>query len=337
VENKFSGLFEGKKILVTGAAGFIGSHVVDVLISNGSSVFGVDNLSTGKLANLNSAMNSVRFQFINGDLLDFEFIKLATVGVDYVFHFSANADIRFGTNNPELDFYQNIVVTKNILESMRINQVKKIVFASTGAIYGEATQIPTPENAQMPIQTSLYGASKISAEAIIQAYSESFDIQSWIFRFVSILGARYAHGHVYDFLSQLNKSVATIKVLGNGNQEKSYLHIEDCLTGIMTGVSSSNNLVNIFNLGTNETLKVRESLKIIIETLGVKPEVKYEENLRGWIGDNPLIFLDTSKIRKFGWTSNHTIESSINSTVSDIINRGEFENLRKVSMNSKGK
>tara|TARA_B100000287_G_C20618032_1_gene774814 strand:- start:86 stop:1048 length:963 start_codon:yes stop_codon:yes gene_type:complete len=304
-----------KKILITGCAGFIGSNLVDLLLKKKLTVIGIDNLSTGNLKNLNKALKNKNFKFFKSDLINKNKIKKYFKNIDTVYHFAANADVRNGINQPKKDLEQNTIVTFNVLEAMRENEVKKIIFSSTGSIYGETTQIPTPENANFPIQTSLYGASKLACEGLIQAYCDHYNFQSWIFRFVSILGKRYSHGHVFDFYKKLLKNPKKLDVLGNGNQKKSYLNIKDCLSAIMIAIRSSNKKINIYNLGTNEFSRVRDSVKWITKHLLLKPMVKYQNNKRGWPGDIPNIYLDTKKIRKLGWKPVYTIEDSIIETL----------------------
>ena len=220
------------KVLVTGCAGFIGSNLVDRLLLAGCEVIGIDNFSTGLREFLKSALKHEKFTLIEADLLKLDDIQAAFAGVEAVYHLAANADVRFGTNHPDKDLYQNAFATFNVLEAMRQHGVKKIAFASTGSIYGEAEVIPTPETAPFPVQTSLYGASKLAAEGLIQAYAEGFGFQGYIFRFVSILGERYTHGHVFDFYKQLLKNPNELTELGNGQQRKSYLYIQDCIDAI---------------------------------------------------------------------------------------------------------
>jgi UDP-glucose 4-epimerase len=234
---------------------------------------------------------------------------------DAVFHFSANADVRFGVKNPRKDLEQNTIATSNVLEAMRINNVKKILFSSTGSVYGDAQVIPTPENAPFPIQTSLYGASKLAGEGLISAYCEGFDFQAWIFRFVSILGERYTHGHVFDFLDQLNKNPNKLHVLGDGKQKKSYLYVQDCIDAVLLAHKESNDKVNIFNLGVNSFCEVNDSIKWIYDEVGVNLELEYAGGRQGWIGDNPFIYLDTNKIEGLGWRPKHTIQEGITKTV----------------------
>jgi UDP-glucose 4-epimerase len=304
-----------KKIIVTGCAGFIGSNLVDFFLRKNFIILGIDNLSTGNKSFLVNAKKNRNFSFIKEDLLNFKKIVKYFKNIDLVVHLSANADVRSGPVHPRLDLEQNLLVTSNVLESMRINNVKKIVFSSTGSIYGEAKKIPTPENTNFPIQTSLYGASKLACEGLISAYCEAYNMRTWIFRFVSILGERYTHGHVIDFYKSLKINNKLLKVLGDGNQKKSYLYVKDCIEAIFLAIKKSNNKINIFNLGTNEYCKVKNSIKWICNELNIKPKLDYKGGKRGWIGDNPFIFLDTKKIRSLGWKPKLTIQQSIVKTV----------------------
>jgi UDP-glucose 4-epimerase len=303
------------KSLVTGCAGFIGSHVTDRLLSNGWEVVGFDNFSSGQRRFLERALQSPGFRLIEGDLHDLDALQAAMHGADCVFHLAANADVRRGTEQPRKDLEQNTIATHNVLESMRANGVRKIVFSSTGSVYGEATTIPTPENAPFPVQTSLYGASKLACEALITAYCEGFGLQAWIFRFVSILGERYSHGHVFDFYKQLRSDPSQLRVLGNGRQRKSYLHVQDCVDGILLAISGSLESVNIFNLGVDSYCEVNDSIGWICAALNVKPDITYSGGERGWVGDNPFIFLDTRRIRELGWRPRLNIEQGVRRTV----------------------
>jgi len=302
-------------IFVTGAAGFIGSNLVDRLLQGRYNVIGYDNFSTGKKEFLEKALTSNKFKLIEGDLLDFDLLKDSMKNSSYCFHFAANADVKDGLKHPKKDLEQNTIATYNVLESMRLNNINKIIFSSTGSIYGEANKIPTPENCDFPLQTSLYGASKLACEGLIQAYCEGYDMKSWIFRFVSILGERYTHGHVIDFYNKLKKDSSKLEVLGDGNQTKSYLYVQDCLDGIFLALRNSRNKVNIFNLGTDEHLTVKNSIKIITKELDYNPELFFGKESKGWVGDNPFIYLDTSKIRDFGWEPKLTIEEAIIKTI----------------------
>ena len=299
------------RCLVTGGAGFIGSNLVDRLLADGHSVIAYDNFSTGQEQFLADAMKNPAFTLVQGDILDRKSLTEVTDGMDIVYHLSANADVRFGTHHPERDLQQNTIGTFNVLESMRTTGCKRIAFSSTGSIYGESTVFPTPESAPFPVQTSLYGASKLAGEGMITAYAEGFDFEVFIFRFVSILGERYTHGHVFDFYKKLLNDPIRLHILGNGKQRKSYLYVQDCIDAIFTVQQSSGDRVNIYNLGAEEYCEVTDSAGWIAEALGLQPEFTFEGGERGWIGDSPFIFLDTGKIRSLGWQPKLSIKEGI--------------------------
>ena len=304
------------KVFITGACGFIGSNLVDRLLKDGYKVVGWDNRSTGRIEFLNDALNNPNFTLIEGDNLNVSALSEAMIGCDVVFHLAANADVRFGLNHPSKDLNQNTIATFNVLTAMKERGIKKIIFSSTGSVYGESTVIPTPENAAFPIQTSLYGASKVACESMIQAYSEGYGFESYIFRFVSILGERYTHGHIFDFYKQLIEHPEYLNVLGDGTQRKSYLYVQDCVDAMLHVLSlKSETKVNIYNLGTNEYVQVNESVRFIIDHLNLNPEIRYSGGNKGWIGDNPFIFLDTAKIRNTGWNPKLTIKQGVISTL----------------------
>lgn len=299
------------KFFITGVAGFIASNLADRLLADGHIVVGYDNFSTGQEAFVSSAQQNKNFALVRGDVLDLPALADAMRGADFVFHFAANADVRFGTDHPRKDLEQNTIATYNVLEAMRANNVKHIAFSSTGSVYGEAKVIPTPEDAPFPVQTSLYGASKLAGEGLLAAYCEGFGFTGYIFRFVSILGERYSHGHVFDFYQKLLQNPHELYVLGNGRQRKSYLYVQDCIDAILFAVEKSQDKVNIFNLGTDEYCEVNDSIGWICGHLGLDPERKYSGGERGWVGDNPFIFLDTAKIRSLGWKPKLTIQQGI--------------------------
>ena len=297
--------------VVTGCAGFIGSNLVDRLLRDGHAVVGYDNFSTGQPEFLSDAGRSPRFTLVRGDTLDLDALTAATRGAEAVFHLAANADVRFGTDDPRRDLEQNTVATFNVLEAMRGNGIRRIAFASTGSIYGEPEVFPTPETAPFPVQTSLYGASKLAAEGLIQAYCEGFGFQGHIFRFVSILGERYTHGHVVDFYRQLRADPSRLHVLGNGKQRKSYLYVQDCIDAMLLAMGKAHEKVNIFNLGTDEYCEVNDSIDWMCQHLRVSPERAYAGGERGWIGDSPFIFLDCSRIRALGWKPRLSIREGV--------------------------
>ena len=296
---------------ITGAAGFVGSNVVDRLLADGHHVIGYDNLSTGHPEFLENARVSPHFRFVEGDTLDRERLAKEMVGSDIVFHFAANADVRHGTEHPEKDLHQNTIATSNVLDAMRETGVSKIAFTSTGSVYGEPNVFPTPETAPFPVQTSFYGAAKLAGEGLVQAYCEGFGFTGWIFRFVSILGERYTHGHVYDFYQKLLTDPDHLEILGDGHQTKSYLYVQDCIDAMLAAIERAKGKVNIFNLGTDTTIEVIDSIRWITETMGVCPELSFAGGKRGWIGDSPMIHLDCSRIRSFGWVPKLTIEEGV--------------------------
>lgn len=303
------------RCFVTGCAGFIGSNLVDRLLRDGHEVLGYDDFSTGLSEFLTAALRSPRFKLVQADTLDLSKLTSAMREGDFVFHLAANADVRFGIQHPRKDLEQNTIATFNVLEAMRANGVRRIAFASTGSIYGEAKIFPTPEDAPFPIQTSLYGASKLAAEGMIEAYCEGFEFQAYIFRFVSILGERYTHGHVFDFYKQLREHPETLSVLGNGKQRKSYLYVQDCLDAMLWAIEKASDKVNLFNLGADEYCRVDDSIGWICDYLGVSPKRIYSGGDRGWIGDNPFIFLDCSPMRALGWQPKLSIREGVIRTV----------------------
>ena len=305
-----------KKVFVTGGAGFIGSTLVDRLAQDQRrEVVVYDNFSTGVERFLSQARQCPNVRVIQADLLDTHSLTQSMQGCDFVFHLAANADVRFGTDHPRKDLEQNTIVTFHVLEAMRQNGIRRIAFPSTGSVYGETAVIPTPETAPFPIQTSLYGASKLAGEGMIAAYAEGFGFQAYIFRFVSILGERYTHGHVFDFYQKLMVDPASLEILGDGRQRKSYLYVQDCIDAMFCAIEKAPDKVNVFNLGTDEYCEVNDSVGWITEYLGLKPRLEYTGGRQGWIGDNPFIFLDCAKIRSLGWQPRLTIRQGILQTV----------------------
>jgi UDP-glucose 4-epimerase len=303
------------KILVTGAAGFIGSNLVERLLADGHEVTGFDNFSTGQVEFLDAALRSPSFRLMHGDLLDTEALDRAMEDAEFVFHMAANADVRFGTEHPRKDLEQNTIGTANVLEAMRTRGVRRIAFPSTGSVYGEPSVFPTPEDAPFPIQTSLYAASKLAAEAMIEAYCEGFGMEGHIFRFVSILGERYTHGHILDFYKQLIEHSGHLEVLGDGRQRKSYLYVQDCVAAMLLAIESGANRLNLYNLGTDEYCTVNDSIGWIAGRLECAPKLNYAGGERGWVGDSPFIFLECSRIRALGWRPKLTIREAVLRTV----------------------
>jgi UDP-glucose 4-epimerase len=307
------------KVAVTGAAGFIGSNVVDALLARGDEVVGIDNLSTGRREFLHDASGNGAFTLAGIDLVtDNDALPDLLRGSDAVVHLAANADVRFGWNAPRRDLEQNVVATIHVLEAARAVGVRRVLFSSTGSVYGETRTIPTPEDAPLPQQTSLYGASKMAAEGYLGAYAEAGQLSVTVFRFVSILGPRYTHGHVIDFVAQLRADPTSLPVLGDGTQRKSYLDVSDCVRAVISRLPYAPRF-EVFNLGVNNYCTVRDSIDWITARLGVAPELKFAGGDRGWVGDNPFIFLDTGRIRATGWSPDFTIKEAVERTVDYLV------------------
>jgi UDP-glucose 4-epimerase len=309
-----------KRILVTGGAGFIGSYLVDRLIEQGNIVTVFDNLSSGKIALIEKHIENPDFTLIKGDLLDHKEIEIACGDIDFVFHVAANPDVRLGASDTKVHFDQNILATYNLLEAMRKNGVKKIAFTSTSTIYGEAHTMPTPENYGPLIPISLYGASKLACEALITSYSHTFDMQAWIFRFANIVGYRSTHGIIVDFIRKLQENPAQMEILGDGKQEKSYLHIFECVNAILFAIEKSKEDVNIFNIGSEDTISATKIGEMIVEEMrlsGVR--FVYTGGNRGWKGDVPRMRLDIEELKAIGWKPVYTSERSVRETVRALI------------------
>jgi len=305
-----------RRALITGGAGFIGSNLADRLAADGVDVVVYDNMTTGRREFLRQFEEHANARVVEGDVLDGERLTRAMRGCDTVFHLAANADVRHGLARPRVDLEQNTIATSNVLEAMRASGTSRIVFSSTGSIYGEPDVFPTPEDCPFPVQTSLYGASKLAGEGLIAAYCHGYGFTGTVFRFVSILGERYSHGHVYDFVASLRRDASQLTVLGDGGQEKSYLYVGDCVAGILAGLTASApGGFSVFNLGTQETLIVDDSVAEICAVLGVNPLIEHTGGRRGWIGDSPLIQLETTRIRDLGWAPKLTITQALRRTV----------------------
>jgi UDP-glucose 4-epimerase len=307
-----------QRACITGGAGFIGSNLADRLRADGTDVVIVDDFRTGRREFIEHLRDDPAVAVHEGDVLDQSLLKRAFDGCDWIFHLQANADVRYGLEHPRKDLEQNTTATANVLEAMRAVGCSKIAFSSTGSVYGEPAVFPTPEDAPFPIQTSLYAASKLAGEGMIGAYAHGFGFTAVVFRFVSILGSRYTHGHVYDFYRALKRDPARLRVLGDGRQEKSYLHVSDCVSAITTAAAIHDGRpaeVGVYNLGTDETVIVNDSIALICEHIGVTPALEYTGGSRGWAGDSPLIHLDCARIRALGWAPKLTIPEGIRQTL----------------------
>jgi UDP-glucose 4-epimerase len=309
-ETKVGLELEARTVVVTGGAGFIGSHVVDALIQNGAHVRIIDDFSTGFRQFVNPGAD-----VCEASLLDCARISSAFSGAELVVHLAANADVRHGLSHPRRDIEQNLLATHNVLEAMREHGLRRIAFSSTGAVYGDALQIPTPEDAPFPIQTSLYAASKVAAEALLSAYAHGYGFRSSIFRFVSMLGARYTHGHVFDFWRKLRRDPTRLEVLGDGRQHKSYLHVQDGVRALLLGVARQTEPVSVLNVGHSDWLTVEQSVGLICRQLGVSPALTFTGGDRGWIGDSPKILLDATRLRRLGWAPSVTLPDAVVETL----------------------
>lgn len=301
-----------QRALITGGAGFIGSTLADRLVADGVEVSILDDFRTGRREFIEAALaNGARLW--EGDVLDRDLLRRAMEGADTVFHLQANADVRHGLEHPQRDLEQNTRATSEVLEAMRAEGAKTIAFSSTGSVYGEPEVFPTPEDAPFPVQTSLYAASKLAGEGLIGAYCHGFGFTGVIYRFVSLLGERYTHGHVIDFYEALKADPSKLRVLGDGRQEKSYLYVGDCIEAMLVSLREHEGApgAHVYNLGTDETVVVNRSIEIITQHMGVTPEIEHTGGKRGWAGDSPLIHLDTAKIRSLGWAPTLTIEQAI--------------------------
>jgi UDP-glucose 4-epimerase len=305
-----------ERVLITGGAGFIGSTVADRLLDEGVEVAILDDFRTGRREFIAGALERGA-ELFEGDILDLDLLRRAVAGCDTVFHLQANADVRHGLDHPQRDLEQNTIATSNVLEAMRAAGARRICFSSTGSVYGESAVVPTPEDAPFPLQTSLYGASKVAGEGMIAAYAHGYGFTGIIFRFVSLLGERYTHGHVIDFYRALKRDPTHLRVLGDGRQEKSYLYVQDCVGAMLTAVEHHGTEpgAHVYNLGTDATVVVDDSVALITAHMGLEPAIEKTGGTRGWAGDSPLIHLDTTKIRSLGWAPTLTIPEAIARTL----------------------
>jgi UDP-glucose 4-epimerase len=317
------------KVFITGGAGFIGSHLADKFLQNGHDVVVYDSLVTGHRHFIKHNLDNASYSLIEGDVLDYPLVKKSSAGCDLICHMQANADVRGGIHNTKIDLEQNIICTHNVLEAARENNIKKILFASSATVYGDPFIFPTPEDSQL-VQTSLYGASKVSAESLIQAYCEAFGMQSWIFRFVSFLGNRYTHGVVFDFVKKLITNPAQLEILGDGGQKKSYLDVEDGVAAMLLALEKANDKINIFNLGNKTYMNVLTVADIICKEMKLD-NVRYNftGGNRGWIGDSPFVHLDISRISSLGWIPKYSIEESVKRTAAYLLSNEDLLNSRK--------
>ena len=305
-------------ILVTGGAGFVGSHLVDRLVADGQDVRIFDNFSSGRKEFLSHHGDSI--QIFTGDLLDLEAVKSAMKGIDMVYHLAANPDIRLGTEITDTDLKQGTVATYNVLEAMRLEGTKRIAFASSSVVYGEAEIMPTPEDYGPLFPISLYWASKLASEALITSWVGTFGLQAWIFRFANIVGSRGTHGVIFDFIHKLHRDSKRLEVLGNGLQEKSYMEVIDCAKAMIHVVKNTNKEINCYNLGTKDTCSVRRIAEIVLEETGCEDaSIDYTGGDRGWAGDVPRAMLDAQRLFALGFTPSHDSEDAVRLTARVLV------------------
>ena len=311
------------RIFVTGGAGFIGSHLVDKLVNTGT-VTVYDSLSSGKKEFIEHHLDRNDFAFVQADLLESDTLRKAMQSHDVVFHMAANPEARWGIQNTRLDLEQETIATYNILEAMRVNEIKQIVFASSGTIYGETPVMPIPEDYGPVLPISLYGAGKLASEGLISAFCGTFAMQAWIFRFANIVGKRATHGVILDFIQKLKQNPSELEILGDGNQCKPYLHIEDCVEGILFAFKSSFDKLNIFNLGCSSVTDVNTIARMLVEEMGLRGvSFKYTGGDRGWPGDVPQVRLNVAKINRLGWKAGYTSDEAVKKAIREMLGKEE--------------
>ena len=308
------------RILVTGGAGFVGSHIVDRLMETGCEIVVFDNFNSGHLDSIDQHFDKNGFSLIEGDLLNTREIEMACDNIDFVYHTAANPDVRLDAMDTKVYFDQNITATYNLLEAMRKNNISNIAFISTSTIYGEAKTIPTPEEYGPLVPISLYGASKLACEALITSYSHTFDMRTWIFRFANIVGNRSTHGIIVDFIEKLKDNPEQLEILGDGLQSKSYLHVSECVDAIMFIMEHSSDYVNIFNVGSEDTIDAIQIAKIVVDEMGhTNVGFNLKGGKRGWKGDVPQMQLSIEKLKNLGWVPSLTSEDSVRKTAHSVI------------------
>ena len=312
-----------KKILVTGGAGFMGSHLVDKLIANDLHVKVLDNLSSGTKLNLENSFHKKNFRFFKKDLKNSSSLKNILSDVNLIFHLAADPEVRTGFTKPEISFRENIESTFHLLEAIRKSTIETIVFTSSSTVYGEPEIIPTPENYGPLYPISHYGASKLACEALISSYCHSYGINGLIFRLANIVGSRSSHGVIIDFIKKLQRDNKTLQILGDGTQSKSYLHVSDCIDAFLFCLSKIEKKTSIFNLGNYDQIDVITIAKKVIEKLSLD-NVKIltlndAPDGRGWIGDVKFMNLDIKKLENLGWKPKLSSSSAVDMAIAENI------------------
>ena len=314
--------------MVTGGAGFIGSNLVELLVSKGYDVTVLDNLSTTEGDRfIRHLIDDGKIKFVKGDIAKAKDLK-AFEGNDMIVHLAANSDVRHGFENPEVDYRNNILGTFNVLEAARKYDVKELLFSSSSTVFGEAMQMPTPEEYGPLLPISSYGASKLADEAMISAYAHYYGIKSSIFRFANVVGKNSTHGIIYDFINKLKKNPRRLEILGDGTQRKSYIHVSDCI-GAMLFAHEKTKIVDIYNLGNDGTTSVMEIADIVIEKMHLgnveKALAKTEdEKGGGWKGDVKIAELAVKKLLSLGWKNRYSSREAVEKAVEEAHHQGAF-------------
>ncbi len=308
-------------ILVTGGAGFIGSHLCDRLLAEGVAVTAVDDLSLGRLEHLEAARENPNFTFIRGDILNPEFLEpvFAEGSFDSVFHMAANSDIQLGSRETDRDLNLTFLTTFRVLDAMRKYEVKDLIFASSSAIYGEVEEEIDEDHG--PLQpVSFYGAAKNAAESYISAFAHQFDMRAWIYRFPNVIGSRLTHGVVHDFIKRLQADPTQLTILGDGEQIKPYIHVQDLIDAMLLGQNRLSETVNCLNVGPETRTSVRRIAEIVVEEMGLKEiPFHFTGGTGGWKGDVPRYRYDLTRIKSLGWTPRHTSEEAIRLAVRESL------------------
>jgi len=307
------------RIFVTGGAGFIGSHLVDTLLKQGHTITVYDNLSSGQESFLYGHSHNSQFTLIKDDLLNMKSLKPAIKDHDIVFHLAANPHVRLGETQTDLDMKQGVIATYNLLESMRQHDISDIVFSSSSVVYGETPGNPLPETYGPTLPISMYGAGKLGAEGLITAFCGTFDFRAWIFRFANVVGSRGTHGVIVDFINKLKTDPQTLEILGDGKQRKPYLHVSDCVKGILFGHQHATDPINVFNLGPDDNTTVTTIAELVVREMKLQDVTfQYTGGKRGWKGDVPCFQLDASKIKNLGWTPSYTSDEAVQKSIHEI-------------------
>lgn len=306
--------------MITGGAGFIGSHLAARLLARGDQVVVYDNLSAGSIDRIESCLSDPRFQFVKGELLDFQQVSHVVKGAEIVFHMASNPDISKSMIQTDLDLRLGVMTLYNVLESMRLSGCNKVFFPSGSGVYGDVGPTPTSEDFAPMRPVSMYGASKLACEAMISAFCHMFDMQAWIGRLANIVGSRQTHGVILDFVKKLERDQKRLQILGDGKQSKPFLHVSECVDAIQTMIEKSKETINVFNVAPDDSIEVREIAQIVVEEMGLTGiRFEYSGGKRGWKGDVPVVRMDTTKLRRIGWMNKLSSGEAVRLAAQELI------------------